>query len=189
MRVLIAEDDPVIGFGLESKLRSLGHDVVARVSDGGAAVEATRRLRPDAIVMDVVMPGLDGLAAAREITRYVRLPILAITAHDRPELVDEAISAGIAAYLVKPVDARQIDRALRLAASRHAEFEAMRAEVDRLADALESRKVVERAKGILMDRGLSEQEAFLRIQRRARDTNCTMDRVARQIIAAADLLA
>lgn len=189
MRVLIAEDDPVIGLGLEAKLRTLGHDVVARVGDGHAAVEATLRLRPDAVVMDVVMPGLDGLTAARRISRHQRLPIVAITAHDRPEFIDAAIAAGVAAYLVKPVDGRQIDRALRLAASRHAEFEAMRAEVDRLSDALDNRKLVERAKGILMDRhGLSEHEAFLRVQRRARDTNHTMADVARQIIAADELL-
>ena len=163
MRVLIAEDDPIIALGLETKLAALGHDVV--------------------------MPGLDGLEAACAITRERPVPIVAITAHDQPEYLDRAIRCGVAAYLVKPVDARQVERALRLAVSRHGEFEAMRTEVGRLQDALETRRLVERAKGILMDRfGLAESDAFLRIQRRSRDTNRTMADVARQLIDAAELL-
>ena len=189
MRVLIAEDDPVIALGLETKLAALGHDVVARVADGQRAVEEAARTEPDAVVMDVVMPGLDGLEAASTITRARPVPIVAITAHDQPEFLERAIRAGVAAYLVKPVDGRQVDRALRLAVSRHAEFEAMRTEVDRLQEALETRRLVERAKGVLMDRlGLSEEAAFLRIQHRARDANRKMADVARQVIEAADVL-
>lgn len=188
MRVLIAEDDPVIALGLETKLTTLGHDVVARVADGRRAIEEAARTEPDAVVMDVVMPGLDGLEAACAITRQRPVPIVAITAHDQPEFVDRAIRCGVAAYLVKPVDGRQVERALRLAVSRHGEFEAMRSEVDRLQEALETRRLVERAKGMLMDRfGLTESDAFLRIQHRARDANRTMADVARQLIDAADI--
>lgn len=189
MRVLIAEDDPVIALGLEAKLAALGHEVVGRVGDGQAAVTVAERTRPDAIVMDLVMPGMDGLEAARQITGSMGVAIVAITAHDDPGLVARAIDAGVAAYLVKPVDARQVDSALRLAVARYAEFQALHAEVDRLADALEARKLVERAKGILMDRGgLGESEAFTRIQRRARSHNQTMSQVSREIIDAAKLL-
>ena len=189
MRVLIAEDDPIIALGLETKLAALGHEVVARVADGHSAVREAARTCPDAVVMDVVMPGIDGLEAACAITRSRPVPIVAITAHDQSEFVERAIRCGVAAYLVKPVDGRQVERALRLAVSRYAEFETMRTEVGRLQEALETRRLVERAKGILMDRaGLPEEEAFLKIQRRARDSNRTMADVARQIIDAADIL-
>lgn len=189
MRVLIAEDDPVIALGLETKLSGLGHEVVARVADGRRAVEEAARTRPDAVVMDVVMPGLDGLDAARAITQARPVPVVVITAHDQPEFVERAISCGVAAYLVKPVDGRQVERALRLAVSRHHEFQTMRAEVGRLQDALDTRRLVERAKGILMDRlGLPEEEAFLRLQHRARHANRKMADVARQVIDAADVL-
>jgi response regulator NasT len=189
MRVLIAEDDPVIALGLEAKLTALGHEVVGRVGDGLAAVTAAEEARPDAVVMDLVMPGLDGLEAARRITRTRGVAIVAITAYDDPQLVARAIDVGVAAYLVKPVDARQVDSALRLAVARYAEFRALRAEVDRLELALEARKLVERAKGILMDRaGLTESEAFIRIQSRARARNQTMREVAQQIIDAVKLM-
>jgi response regulator NasT len=189
MRVLIAEDDPVIALGLERKLAELGHEVVGRVGDGAAAVRAAASTRPDAILMDLVMPGMDGLEAARRVSAERSVAIVAITAHDDPHLVERAIAAGVAAYLVKPVDARQVDAALSLAVTRQAEFAALRAQVDELADALATRKLVERAKGVLMERaGLSEPQAFARIQRRARDRNETLAAVARQILDAAKLL-
>ena len=188
--MLIAEDDPIIAMGLERRLVDLGHEVIARVSNGQDAVDETARLRPEAVVMDVVMPRMDGLEAARRIRGTDgRTAIVAMTAYDDPELVDRAIEAGVAAYLVKPIDARQVESALQLAVSRQAEFEALRAQVDQLSDALEARKVVERAKGILMRRsGLSEAEAFKRIQRRARDRNVTMRAVAEQLIEASSML-
>lgn len=185
MRVLIAEDDPIIALALERRLAGAGHDVVARVGDGAAAVAAVEDHQVDAVIMDVVMPGMDGLEAARRITAARPVPIVAITAHDDPDLLERAIAAGVAAYLVKPVDARQVESALALAVTRTAEFSALRAQVVELRDALEARKVIERAKGVLMDRaGLTEQQAFARIQRRARDTNTTMLAVARQIVEA-----
>jgi len=185
VRVLIAEDDPVIALGLETTLAGLGHEVVARVDEGHRAVAEAARTRPDAIVLDLLMPGLSGLEVARRVTAERPVPIVAVTAYDDPSLVEEAASRGVGAYLVKPVTPRQVGSALRLAVSRHGQFEAMRAEVDRLTDALETRKLVERAKGVLMrHRGLSEAEAFSRIQRRARDTNRRMAEVASEIIAA-----
>ena len=187
--MLLAEDDPVIALGMERKLADLGHEVVARVSDGEAAVTEAARTAPDVIVMDIVMPKLDGLEAARRISAAQDVAIVAITAYDNPGLVERAIDVGVAAYLIKPVDARQVGTALQLAVRRHAEFGALRAQVDRLSDALEVRKLIERAKGILMTRtNLSEPDAFARIQRRARDQNRTMAGVAREIVAAAQVL-
>jgi two-component system, response regulator PdtaR len=189
VRVLIAEDDPVIALALERRLAGAGHEVVARVGDGAAAVAALARHAPDAVIMDIVMPGMDGLEAARRITATRPVPIVAITAHDDPGLLERAIASGVAAYLVKPVDARQVETALALAVTRTAEFQELREQVAELRDALEARKVIERAKGVLMDRvGLTEQQAFARIQKRARDTNTSMLAVARQVIEAAQLL-
>ena len=189
MRVLIVEDDPVIALGLESKLTASGHDVVGVAGDGRAAIDVAEAEQPDAIVMDLVMPHMDGLEAARRIKSTRPVPIVAVTAYDDPHLVQRAIDAGVGAYLVKPVDGRQVDSALRLAVTRHAEFTTLRAEVDRLSDALAARKLIERAKGIIMDRtGLSEAEAFTRIQNRARASNQPMAAVAEQVIRAADVL-
>ncbi|MGH9068732.1 MAG: ANTAR domain-containing response regulator [Acidimicrobiales bacterium] len=189
MRVLIAEDDPVIALGLETTVAGLGHEIAGRVDDGLVAVAEARRTRPDAVILDLMLPGLSGLEAARRMTAERSVPIVVVTAHDDPELVEQAAACGVGAYLVKPVTPSQVGSALRLAVSRHGQFEAMRAEVDRLTDALETRKLVERAKGVLMDhRRLSEADAFARIQRRARDNNRRMADVAQEIIAADQLL-
>lgn len=189
MRVLIAEDDPIIALGLETKLAALGHEVVARVADGHSAVREAARTCPDAVVMDVVMPGIDGLEAACAITRSRPVPIVAITAHDQPEFVERAIRCGVAAYLVKPVDGRQVERALRLAVSRHAEFETMRTEVGRLQEALETRRLVERAKGILMERhGIDEEAAFDMLRDESRRTNRKLVDLAEAVVTSRAML-
>jgi AmiR/NasT family two-component response regulator len=189
VRVLIAEDDPVIALSLERTLTSLGHEVVARVDNGERAVAAAAATLPEVMVLDLMMPGMSGLEVAKRVSAERRVPIVAVTAHDDPALVEQAVECGVAAYLVKPVTPSQVGSALLLAVSRHGQLEEMRAEVDRLTDALETRKVVERAKGILMERTqLTEAEAFARIQRRARDNNQRMAEVAREIIAARELL-
>lgn len=189
MRVLIAEDDPVIALSLERTLAALGHDVVARVDNGERAVSEAAVTLPDVMVLDLMLPGLSGLEVAKRVTAERRVPIVAVTAYDDPGLVEQAVERGVAAYLVKPVTPSQVGSALLLAVSRHGQLEAMRAEVDRLTDALETRKVVERAKGILMEHThLSEADAFARIQRRARDNNQRMAEVAKEIIAARELL-
>jgi AmiR/NasT family two-component response regulator len=191
MNVLIVEDDPVISLGLEQKLTELGYGLAGRAGTGSQAVERAQSLRPDIILMDLVIPEFDGLEAARRISEAgVRVPVVAITAHEDPGLVDRAISVGVAAYLMKPVSRAQLRSALELARSRQTEFESLRSENADLRQALETRKLVERAKGVLMDAAsMSEADAFAAIQQRARRSGRTMAEVAGEIVRAAEVLA
>jgi AmiR/NasT family two-component response regulator len=190
VRVLIAEDDPVIGLALSERLRSLGHEPLGPAGDGDEAIELARAETPDVYLFDVVMPKVDGLEAAATLARDgLRRPVVVVTGVDDPTLIERAIATGVSAYLTKPVDSRELEAALALAAARHAEFEALEAEVDRAQQALEDRKLVERAKGLLMSAlGLSEQDAFRRLQRTARERNLKLAQVAAQIVEQQDLL-
>ena len=190
MRVLIAEDDPVIGLALSERLRSLGHEPLGPAGDGDEAIELARAETPDVYLFDVEMPKVDGLEAAATLARDgLRRPVVVVTGVDDPTLIERAIATGVSAYLTKPVDSRELEAALALAAARHAEFEALEAEVDRAQQALEDRKLVERAKGLLMSAlGLSEQDAFRRLQRTARERNLKLAQVAAQIVEQQDLL-
>jgi len=190
VRVLIAEDDPIIGLALSERLRSLGHEPLGPAGDGSEAIELARAESPDLYLFDVEMPKVDGLEAAATLARAgLRRPVVVVTGVDDPTLIDRAIATGVSAYLTKPVDSRELEAALALAAARHAEFEALEAEVDRAQQALEDRKLVERAKGLLMSAlGLSEQDAFRRLQRTARERNLKLAHVAAQIVEQQDLL-
>ncbi len=135
---------------------------------GRRAVEMTRTLEPDLVLMDIAMPGLDGISAAREILTIYPLPIVLVTGHAEPEFVERAAGVGILSYLLKPVSQRSLDAAIQVARARFAEFQVLRKQVRDLTEALEIRKVVEQAKGILMKPlRVSEAEAFRRLQRRA----------------------
>jgi response regulator NasT len=184
MRILIAEDDPVIAIGLTARLKALGHEPLGPASDGQHAVELAREDPPDLYLFDVDMPRLDGLAAARALSEEgLRRPIVVITGKDDPDLIDRSIATGVSAYLTKPIDDRALDAGIRLAASRHEEFRALEAEVSKAQQALEDRKLIEQAKGILITAtGVSEPEAFRRIQRAARDRNLRLVEVARRIV-------
>lgn len=184
MRILVAEDDPIIGLGLVRRLGALGHEAIGPVPDGERALERAREERPDLYVLDIDLPRLDGLAvAARLAAEGLRRPVVVVTGVEDPGLVDRSVASGVAAYLTKPVDERELDAAIRLAAARQAELEALEAEIDRVRQALEDRKLVERAKGLLMDAlKLDEAEAFHRIQRSARDRNRRLVDVAREIV-------
>lgn len=189
MRVLVVEDDPVIALGLEQKLTGLEYQVAGRAGTGRQAVERALELRPDAIVMDLVLPDFNGLEAARRISAGgLQVPVVAVTAHEDPSLVEEAISVGVSAYLIKPVSRTQLRCALLLAMSRQAEFLALRGEIADLRQALETRKLIERAKGVLMDKGhMGEAEAFAAIRHRARGSGRTMGDVAAQIVRASEI--
>jgi AmiR/NasT family two-component response regulator len=190
MRILIAEDDPVIAIGLSARLKALGHEPLGPATDGREAIELAQKDPPDLYLFDVDMPHLDGLSAARELTEQgLRRPIVVITGVDDPDLIERSIATGVSAYLTKPIDDRALDAGIRLAASRHAEFKALEAEVTKAQQALEDRKLIEQAKGILISAtGIPEPEAFRRIQRAARDRNLRLADVARRIVEQRSLL-
>lgn len=185
MRILIAEDDPVIALGLAERLRALGHEPIGPEPDGERAVARAHATRPDLYLFDIDMPKLDGLAAARRLTEQgFRRPVVVVTGVDDTTLVDRSIASGVAAYLTKPIDGRELDAAIRLAAARHAELEALESEVVRGQQALEHRKLLDQAKGLLCQAlGLSEPEAFRRIQKLARDRNLRLADVAQEIVS------
>ena len=190
MRVLVAEDDPIIALGLAERLRTLGHEPVGPVNDGEQALAMAKKSLPDLYLFDIEMPNLDGLAAAvRLANEGLRRPVVVITGVDDPTLVERSIASGVSAYLTKPVDARELEAAITLAQLRQAEFEALEAEVDRAQQALEDRKLVERAKGLLMSAlQLSEQDAFRRLQKTARERNLRLADVALRIVDQQSLL-
>jgi len=190
MRVLVAEDDPVIALGLAERLRTLGHEPIGPVNDGEQAVATAKQSNPELYLFDIEMPNLDGLAAAAQLAdEGLRRPVVVITGVDDPSLVERSIANGVSAYLTKPIDARELEAAIELAQLRQAEFEALEAEVGRAQQALEDRKLVERAKGLLMSAlQLSEQDAFRRLQKTARERNLRLVEVASRIVEQQSLL-
>ncbi len=189
LRILIADDESLRLMSLREQLEKLGHRVVAEASDGRSAVELARDLRPDLAIMDIKMPGMDGIEAADKIMRERPIPIILLTAYSEKDLAERAAQAQVAAYLMKPVSESDLLPAIALAISRFAEFQQLHKEVDDLRDALETRKLVERAKGILMRRlDLSEEEAFRRLQRRSQNENKKLGEIAQAIITADGML-
>jgi response regulator NasT len=190
MRVLVADDNPVVALGLAERLRSLGHEPIGPAADGDEAIELARQSAPDLYLFDIDMPKVDGLEAATALAgEGLRRPVVVVTGVDDPSLIERSIASGVSAYLTKPVDSRELQAALELAAARHAEFEALEAEVDRAQQALEDRKLVERAKGLLMTAlDLSEQDAFRRLQLTARERNLRLADVAGRIVEQQSLL-
>ena len=188
MRILIADDEPVIRMGLKTMLEEHGYKVVGEASDGEHAVTLAGKTSPDLIFMDIKMPGLDGIGAASTIMTRSPKPIILLTAWSERDLVQRAQEAGVLAYLVKPVREAELIPAIEVAMARFQELRALQQEVGTLKETLETRKLVERAKGILMKReGVDEQEAFLRIQRQSRNTRTPMREIARAILISDEL--
>jgi two-component system, response regulator PdtaR len=184
-RVVIADDDPIIRMDLREMLTGLGYLVVGEAGDGTSATNLARELRPDVVIMDIRMPELDGIEAARVLTGEDIAPVLLLTAYSEPELVQRATQAGVINYLVKPFREAQLGPAIDVTLSRFREFRQVRTELGTVREALEARKVIERAKGLLMERhGLSEAEAFRRIQKRSMDSRKSMKEVAEAILLA-----
>ena len=183
-RVLVAEDESLIRMDLIEMLREEGYDVVGEAADGAAAVEQAEELKPDLVVMDVKMPVLDGISAAKKIVEKRIAPVLILTAFSQRDLVERARAAGAMAYLVKPFNKSDLVPAIEMALSRHEEITQLEQEVADLTERLESRKLVDRAKGMLQTKfGLSEPDAFRWIQKAAMDKRTTMREVAQVIIA------
>lgn len=184
MRVLIAEDETIIRLDVRALLERAGHEVVAEARDGQEAVALAAEHAPDLIVMDVRMPHMDGIEAAREISRARPVPIVMLTAYAEADLVARASDAGAFGYLVKPFREVDLLPAIDTARARFEELAALRAEAADLSEALASRKAVERAKGILMERdGIDEAEAFRRIRAASQKTGKPMRVVADALIA------
>jgi AmiR/NasT family two-component response regulator len=184
-RVIIADDESLVRTDLREALTELGYLVVGDVGDGQSAVNMARELDPDVVVMDIKMPGMDGIEAAQVLTQEKIAPVVLLTAYSQRELIDRAKEAGVVGYLVKPFRETDLAPAIELAMARFSEFRALEEEVDNLAEALETRKKVERAKGILMDQqGMTETEAFRKIQKMSMNTRRPMKEVAEAIILA-----
>lgn len=186
-RVVVAEDEALIRLDLVELLGEAGYDVVGQASNGEQAVELTLDLKPDLVIMDVKMPVMDGLSAADEIGKQRLCPVIMLTAFSQTELVERARDAGVMAYIVKPFTAADLAPAINIALSRWAELKELEKEVADLGEALETRKAVERAKGVLMKKlKLSEADAFRWIQKTAMDRRLGMKEVAEAVIAGID---
>ena len=184
-RVLVAEDEALIRLDLKEMLEEEGYAVVGEAGDGEEAVMLADKLRPDLVILDVKMPRLDGIAAAERIAGDRVAPVVILTAFSQRDLVERAREAGAMAYLVKPFQKKDLVPTIEMATSRFAEIVALEQEVGGLHERLEARKVVERAKGVLMtEHGMTEPEAFRWIQRTAMDRRTTMRAVADAVLAA-----
>lgn len=182
-RVVVAEDESLIRLDIVETLRDNGFDVVGEAADGETAVQLATELRPDLVVMDVKMPQLDGITAAERLTRGHIAPVVLLTAFSQKELVERASEAGALAYVVKPFTPNDLLPAIEIALARHAQIVALEAEVSDLAERFETRKLVERAKGLLSDRmGMTEPEAFRWIQKTSMDRRLSMREVAQTVV-------
>ena len=184
MRVLVAEDETIIRLDLKDLLERSGFEVCAEARDGEEAVALARSEQPDVAIMDVKMPKLDGIEAARRILDERPIPIVMLTAYGQDDLVQRAAEAGVFGYLVKPFREQDLVPAIRTARARHEELAALREEAESLAEALAARKAIERAKGLLMTKeNLSEQEAFERLRRASQLSGRPLKVVADALIA------
>jgi two-component system, response regulator PdtaR len=182
-RVLIAEDEALIRLDLSEMLADEGFQVVGEAGDGVQAVQLARELRPDLVIMDVKMPKKDGIDAAAEIVAEQIAPVVILTAFSQRDLIERARDAGAMAYVVKPFSQSDLLPAIELAVARHAEMVALRAEVSDVTDRLEARKIIDRAKGLLMvNQKMSEPEAFRWIQRTAMDRRTSMQAIAQAVL-------
>jgi response regulator NasT len=183
IRIVIADDEALIRMGLRAMLEDKGYRVVGEAADGARAVELVRKLRPDIVLLDVKMPEMDGIAAAGRIQQAQPTPVVLLSAYSEREMVQRAQRSGVLAYLVKPVKEADLAPAIEVAMARFADLRGRDQRIGELEDTLQTRKLVERAKGLLMQRhGLSEEAAFGRIQSEARRMRRSMAEVARHIL-------
>ena len=181
-RILVAEDEALIRLDLVEMLTEAGYEVVAAASNGLEAIEFANQHKPDLAILDVKMPELDGISAAEKIIEFA--PVLMLTAFSQKELVDRAKDAGVMAYVVKPFTIGDLVPAMEIAMSRHLQMKSLKEEVTDLHERLETRKIIDRAKGILMQAlNLTEPEAFSWIQRAAMDRRISMKAVAQAVIS------
>ena len=184
MRILVAEDETIIRLDLKEMLARAGYDVCAEARDGEEAVALATEHEPELVIMDVKMPRLDGIEAAKRILDERPIPIVMLTAYGQDELVSRAIEAGVFGYLVKPFREQDLLPAIATARARHEELAAVREEAESLAEALAARKVIERAKGLLMEKeSLSEQDAFARLRKASQASGRPLKVIAEAVVA------
>jgi len=189
LRILIADDESIRLLSLRAQLTALGHRVVAEASTGEEAVALAFATQPDLAILDIKMPRVDGIEAAERITQARPIPIILLTAYSEAQLVERAAEANIAAYLMKPVSEEDLLPAITLALTRFKQFQSLHQEVADLREALAARRVIEKAKGILMRRlNLTEDEAFHRLQRQSQESNRKLAQVAESIVVADQML-
>jgi len=181
LNILIADDEPIIRMGLKAMLRELGHSVTT-AANGREALRMTRRRSFDVAIFDIKMPYTDGLQAAETLARTAPLPIIILTAYSEQDLIEEASDLPIHGYLVKPVQTEQLAAAIAVARKRFAEAESRRMHANTLQQKLEQQKVIDRAKSKLIESGLSEEEAYRKLQRRARSERRPMHEIAAKIL-------
>jgi response regulator NasT len=183
LRIAVAEDETCLKKYLQETLTLLGYQVVCLANSGRELVEQCKALRPDLVITDINLPEMDGLDAAREIYAFEPMPVIIVTAFHDPELIERAEDNHVLAYLVKPIKQQDLEPAIVIAMRRFQEFKTLRQDTDNLRQALEDRKLIERAKGILMRRSsLEEAEAFRRLQKLARDKNRKLVEIAQAVI-------
>jgi two-component system, response regulator PdtaR len=187
-RLVIADDESIIRMNLKETLVGLGYLVVGEAGDGASVIHVARELKPDLVLMDIKMPKLDGIQAARILTEEKIAPVLLLTAYSDRDLVDRAKEAGVVNYVVKPFREAELLPAIEIAMARYQEFLEMDTQISDLKETLETRKIVERAKGILMDtQGLKEAEAFRKIQQLSMNTRKSMKEIAQAILLANEI--
>jgi response regulator NasT len=188
LRLVIADDESLIRMNLKETLVGLGYLVVGEAGDGVSVINLARELRPDLVVMDIKMPKLDGIQAAKVLTEEKIAPVLLLTAYSDRELVERAREAGVVNYVVKPFREAELLPAIEIALGRFNEFREIEQQVNDLKESIETRKLVERAKGVLMDtQGLKEQEAFRKIQQLSMNTRKSMREIAQAILLTAQI--
>ncbi len=189
LRILVAEDEPLSAMALQAQLEALGHLVIGPAHNGREAVELARATPADLAILDVRMPALSGLEAAHEIARFAELPVILLSGYSDPELIEEATRAPVFHYLVKPVSMADLGPAIAVAMTRFKEWQAFRGEAEELEHKLEDRKLIEKAKGVIMEaRGLPEAEAYRVLQRESQNRNQPMVEIARSVLMSASLL-
>ena len=190
LRIIIADDEAVIRMGLRTMLEERGYQVVGEAGDGKRVLDLVEKMRPDLVFLDIKMPGLDGLAVAQQLAETHSVPVILLTAYGERSLVDRARQAGVMGYLMKPLRETDLEPAIEVALARFRDLRSLAEEITDLQETLETRKLVERAKGVLMQRlGLSEEDAYLRLQRAGRTSRRSMKEIAQQVLEGHDLSA
>lgn len=182
-RVVIADDEAVIRMGLVQMVSALGYHVVGTATDGNQALEITKQLKPDLLLLDIKMPGIDGITVAETLAMEMPLPIVMITAYSERSLIERAANATVMGYLVKPIHEQKLGPTMALAMNRFEIVQAKAQEVNRLRGQLETRKLIDAAKQLLVATGISEAEAYKRLQMTARRKRCAMHQVAEAILS------